>query len=161
MNEPVTEEMPPTFALMGKREFIRILLLGAGAGIAVWGLGYLLDAYVFQAALCQNNVVDNCAASPHYAAATASVVVAVAMLLLLVRVAVFRPLLVVLATTISLWGFVETLVVTPWYFAAIASALLYAAAYGTFVWLARMRNFWIALIAFVVLLVAVRFVITS
>jgi len=160
MNDTYTEETPAKFTLMERRQFGRILLLGAISGLIVWGLSFLLDRYVYQTILCQSGASD-CSASDQYSMITASIIAGVLTLLALVRSGVFRPLLVVLAVVVSLWSLVETLWTAEWYYAAICSVVLYALAYGAYSWIARIRSFWIALGISIVLMVAVRFVITS
>ena len=161
MNETPVEETPSTFTLMGMRDFIWILLLGAGAGLLVWGLAYLLDVYVFEAILCKGTITTQCHSAPQYGAVTASLVAAILMLLGLVRLGVYRPLLVVLAVTISLWGLTEILWDFAWYIAAFWTIVLYALAYGVFAWISRVRMFWVALIVSFGLLLVMRFLMTS
>jgi hypothetical protein len=161
MNEAPVDETPSTLTLMGIRDFIWILLFGAGAGLLVWGLAYLLDVYVFEAILCKGNVVAQCSMAPRYGAVTASLVVAILMLLSLVRLGVYRPLLVVLAVTISLWGMTEFLWDFAWYVSALWTIALYAVAYGAFAWISRLRMFWLALILSFGLLLVMRFLMTS
>ena len=92
---------------------------------------------------------------------TATILMAIAALLALVRFRIFRPMLVVLAATLSLWGLTELTHPLAWYWALIASAALYALAYGVFVWLVRVRVFWVALVLTILLIMAVRAVLTS
>jgi hypothetical protein len=160
MNETYNEDTPMKFTLMDKRQFGQILLLGAISGLLVWGLSFLLDTYIFHAVLCQAGSAE-CSTTGQYSMITASVITAILTLLALVRVGVFRPLLVVLAVTISLWSLVETLWGSAWYVGAILSIVLYALAYGTYSWIARIQNFWLSLAISVLLLIAIRFVITS
>jgi hypothetical protein len=161
MNEPPIEETPPTFTLMGLRDFMWILLFGAVGGLVVWGLTYLLDVYVFEAILCKGGVTAQCSLAPRYGAVTASLVAAILVLLGLIRLGVYRPLLVVLAVTISLWGLTEFLWGVTWYVTALCTVLLYALAYGVFAWLARIRMFAVALILSFGLLLVMRFLMTS
>lgn len=160
MNDTPIEEAPTKFTTMNKRELGKVLLLGAVAGLAIWGISVLADKYIFQALLCQNDAL-RCDMTSQYSMIGAMVVVGVLALLGLIRLAVFRPLLVVLAVMVSLWSLTEVLWTTEWYYAALGSVLLYALAYATFSWIARILNFWIALIICVILVVAIRFVITS
>ncbi|HMI08945.1 MAG TPA: hypothetical protein VK497_00925 [Candidatus Saccharimonadales bacterium] len=161
MNETPVDETPSTFTSMAMRDFIWVLLLGAGAGLLVWGLSYLLDVYVFQAIFCKGDVTVQCSAAPQYGAATASIVTAILMLLGLVRLGVYRPLLVVLAVTISLWGLTEFLLDATWYVSALWTILLYALAYAVFTWISRVRMFWLAVIISFGLLLVMRFLMTS
>jgi hypothetical protein len=161
MNETPVEETPPAFTVMGLRDFLWVLLLGAGAGLLVWGAAYLLDVYVFEAILCKGSVTTQCRMAPQYGAVTASIASAIVMLLVLVRLGVYRPLLVVLGATISLWGLTEILWNFTWYVSALWMMALYALAYGVFTWISRIRMFWLALIVSFGLLLVMRFLMTS
>lgn len=160
MNDTPLDETATKFSVMTGRQAGQAMLLAGAAGAIAWGLTVILDKYVFQAILCSGDG-ERCGMSLQYGAITASVLAGILMLLGLVRLGVFRPLLVVLAATVSLWGLVEMVRVWPWYYAVLAMVVLYALAYGTFSWISRIRNFWVALGISVVLLVAVRFLLTS
>lgn len=153
------EETQPKFILMANRNLAAVILLGAIVGLATWGIGWLLGAYAFGPLLCGDGGAQ-CGSAMQYGLVTSQILAAVAALLGLVRLRVFRPLLVVLATTVSLWGLVGALSALAWYGLALASVVLYALAYGLFVWIVRVRKFWLALIVAVILVIIVRFVLT-
>ncbi len=160
MNDTPLDETATKFSVMTGRQVGQTMLLTAAGGAITWGLAVLLDKYAFQPILCSGDG-ERCGISLQYGAITASILVAIFMLLGLVRLGIFRPLLVVLAATASLWGLAEMVRVWPWYYAVLGMVVLYALAYGTFSWVSRIRNFWIAFGISVVLLVAVRFLLTS
>jgi hypothetical protein len=79
----------------------------------------------------------------------------------LVRLHVFRPLLIVISTLVSLWGLVSLVTPFDWYIQAIVVAAMYGFAFGVFGWLARIRRFYIALVAIVVVVVVTRLILNS
>jgi uncharacterized membrane protein len=74
----------------------------------------------------------------------------------LIRLRVYRPLLVVLASAVSLWGIAGMAWGLTWYLGALVAAVMYLLAYGLYAWVARTRMFLIALAVTVVLVVVVR-----
>lgn len=160
MSTNTAEEARPQFMPMLNSDLAKVILLGAIVGIAVWGLSGLFASYVFEPILCQGEAT-RCAVGPQYGMITATVLSAIVALLGLVRFRIFRPMLVVLAATLSLWGLTELTQPLAWYWAALASTTLYALAYGVFVWAVRVRAFWLALVLVIALIMAVRAVLTS
>ena len=77
----------------------------------------------------------------------------------LVRIRVYRPLLVVLAVVLALWGIQSIVVVLPWYLALVGMVAVGALSYSLFAWIARLRSFVLAAIVTVVIAVLVRCVI--
>lgn len=151
------DETQPQFMLMANRDLASVIILGAFVGLLTWGAGWLLGTYVFDPILCGAGDT-RCGMAPQYGEITATILVAVLALLGLVRLRVFRPMLVVLAATITLWGLVGMLTALEWYWVAAASVTLYALAYGLFVWIVRIRRFWLALVVALALIIAVRLV---
>lgn len=142
------------------RDIVRALLVGLIVGLLVWGLAWLFTNYVFESLLCRDGS-NKCEMSGQYAAISAQLVAAVVGLIVLVRQLVFRPLLVVLAATVALWGSLTLVASLPWYAALLATAIFYALAYTLFMLLARLRSFIWALIALIVMVVVVRLVLTA
>lgn len=159
-NKGSQDETQPQFMLMANRDLASVIILGALVGLLTWGLAWLLGTYVFEPILCGGGDT-RCGSAPQYGEITATIVVAIGALLGLVRLRVFRPLLVVLAATVTLWGLIGMVTVFEWYWAALASLVLYALAYGLFVWVVRIRRFWLALVVVLLLVIAVRFALVS
>lgn len=156
---PVQNETQPQFMLMANRDLAMVILLGAVVGLLTWGLSWLLGTFVFNAILC-GGADSRCASAPLYGEITATIIVAIGALIGLVRLRVFRPMLVVIAATVSLWGMIGSLSSLAWFWVMIASVVLFALAYGLFVWAVRIRQFLAALIVILLLIVAVRYVMT-
>lgn len=140
---------------MSPRDLFGLLLAGLATGAVTMGVARLADRYVFGAVLCRTPDGD-CSQAPLYAIIVALVVGAILGTVLLARMRIYRPMFIVLATAIALWGVHFWLMGSTWYVAVGAVAVLYALAYGAFGWLARIRSFVLSLVLTIVLVVAVR-----
>lgn len=156
MSDVYEEDKRLLFTPIDANKTIAIIVLGAVIGLLVWGLTLVLDRYVLSATLCQGGEVLKCANTAMYAEGAATVIGAIAGLFFLMKLQVFRPLLVVLAVAISLWGIVGFAQLLPWYGVGLSVILLYSVAYGLFSWLARIRLFGLVLVLVVVLVMAIR-----
>lgn len=157
MSEEVYEEKPSSIIPMLQSDLVRVFLIGAAVGALVWALGAVLKTYAFDAYFCQGDITSQCGSVPNYAATLAGIVGAVVALIGLVRLRVYRPLLVVAAATISTWGIVQIAWGLNWLPGLLVSAIFYTLAYGVYSWLTRIRDFWIALLVMAFLVVIVRF----
>lgn len=156
MTDTYDEEARSAMVSLDARRMLMIALAGAGAGVIVWGLTAVLGNYVLGGILCHSQTMQ-CASADQYAEILASIVAAGAGLFALVRMQVFRPLLVVLGALLSLWGVVALASTLPWYGTLLSCLFMYAAAYLAFAWLARLRSFGLVLVLFVVLIVMIRY----
>lgn len=146
------------FITMNTRELISTMITGVVVGLLVAIIMMLLQQFVFGAVLCRAQASTDCSRAPQYSMIVAQVVGAIAGIVGLARLRVFRPLLVVIASAISLWGFQTIILGVAWYWGILISAMLFGLSYGAFVWLARARSFVFALVVTIVLVVAVRLV---
>jgi hypothetical protein len=156
MSDIREEDKQLLFTPMDTSRLVAVLLLGAVIGLLVWGLSLTIDRYILTPTLCQGSQLLQCSNTATYAEDIASIIGAAAGLFFLVRLQVYRPLLVVVAVITSLWGIIGQSALLPWYGIGIAAILLYAFAYGLFAWVARFRSFWMVVILYVVLVAAVR-----
>lgn len=154
-DETQTEKAEFTVA-MSSRGLLSILALGGIAGLLIWGFGFALNRYVFDVFFCQNGISNQCTYAVNYAEGAALAIGSILGLIGLIRLRVYRPLLVVLATAISLWGVVEMALGMRWYWGVVIAFIMYLLAYGLYSWVARIRLFWAALVATIVLVVGVR-----
>lgn len=137
----------------------RIAGVGLAVGLLAWLLGHLLDAYVFKTILCAGETPSvKCGTSYQYANAGAMILAAGAGLFALVRLHLYRPLLIGLLATLALWGILDKAWSLPWHLSLLYSAIIFAVAYALFAWAARIRSFLIALGVSIILLIIVRFV---
>lgn len=160
MNEVYQEDKQVPFTPIDLGKIVAIIVLGAVIGLVVWGLSVVLDTYVFSAIFCKGAGTLQCAGTSQYAEIAATIIGAGVGLFFLVRLQVFRPLLVVLAATASLWGIVGLADLLPWYGIGLSAVFLYAFAYGVFAWVARLRSFWLVLVILIALVASVRLVLS-
>lgn len=155
------EEAVLPFAATSRQQIVQILVAGLVVGLLTWGLAFLFETYLLRAILCPGSGAMKCMPAFQYAGTFASILAAGFGLFALVKLQVFRPLLVVLAVTVSLWGLVQLVSPLAWQQAGLAVVLLYGLAYSLFAWLARIRLFWVAAGLMVILTVALRFVLMA
>lgn len=160
MSDESQVERPASTVAMSNRDLVGILVLGGISGLIIWGLGVLLNRYVFDMVLCQRGIGGQCAHVLDYSAGAAVVIGSILALVGLIWLRVYRPLLVVLAAAISLWGIAQLAMGMTWYWGVLVAIILYLLAYGLYAWVARVRLFWVALAATIVLVVAVRLALT-
>lgn len=136
----------------------KVILGGLIAGAIAGGLTLLFSMFVFRVVPCS---AEACGSGGQYAAVLAGIISAAFGLFWLMRIQVFRPLLVVIAVTVSLWGIGISMLHWPWYAIMGIAAVLHAFAYGLFAWLSRIRLFWIVIILLVVLVALIRLVLAA
>ena len=146
---------------MSRGELVRAILCGTGIGLLVSAVGYLMNVYVFTAVLCRPQTPEACPQAPDYAMIVAMVVGAIAAVIVLVRLRVYRPLLVVLGVTVSLWGSYTLMSGYAWYWAVFASAILFGLVYGLFAWICRLRSLILVVVIAVVVAVVIRLALTA
>lgn len=161
MSDPAGDEKPLPYVAMSVQQTLQVVALGLMVGLLVWALSYVFDQYVFQAVLCHGNSSNQCASASQYGGALASILASGIGLFGLMKLQVFRPLLVVLTTVVGLWNLPDALNLLPLYGVALACAFLFALAYGTFTWVARLRSFVPTIIIMIALVVAIRLILTS
>lgn len=158
--DDTSSEQPSYFTEMRVGQVIQILLVGACAGALTWGLSYVLGLYTFRPAECAGTAIA-CVASYPPAVMIATIIAACIALFGLVRLQAFRPLLVVIAATICMWLVLAMLDTMVWYGSLALTALLFAVSYMVFAWIARIRAFWLVIIIDILLIVALRLVLTA
>lgn len=161
MTDTYSNDIQPSLVTMNTKKLVFIIVFGAIAGLVTWGLTIVLDTYIYKAILCNNDAAVQCASSYQYATTTATIIGAAVGLFGLVRLHVFRPLLIVIASYVALWGLLLLVLPLPWYGEALAVAGLYALAFGLFGWLARIKRFYIAIILVILVAIAIRLILNS
>lgn len=137
------------------QQLLHIALSGAVVGVAVWLLTMLIRHVVMVPIFCGDPSSAGCAGATDVAGIFATIIAAVIGLMGLVRIGVYRPLLIVIAAAISLWGlsgWVSGLFIG----ALVWSVVLYALAYTAFAWFVRIRPFVPALVVVVVVVLLAR-----
>ncbi len=138
---------------------VQVALLGVILGAIAWLLTLLLGRFVLDPIFCNNQATTGiCLNSNVIAGNIALVFAAVGGVLGLVRLGVYRPMLVAIAVAITLWslaGWVDGLL---WFESLVWTIGLYALAYAAFAWLVRPRTFLFAIILILVVVIAARIV---
>lgn len=161
MTDTYGNDTQTSLVAMNMKKLLFIIAIGAIAGLATWGLTILLDTYIYKAILCNSDTAVQCSSSYQYSTTTATIIGAAVGLFALVRLHVFRPLLIIIASFVSLWGLLLLVLPLSWYGEALAIAGLHAVAFGLFSWIARIKRFYIAIIFVILLVVGVRVVLNS
>lgn len=158
MADEYTTEPQPKIADIRPLTMAYVALTGLILGFIAWGLTALISNYVIDPLFCRPDSANFsvCAQGGSLASNISAVFVAGFGLLALVRLGVFRPLLVALASAITLWGIGTWTGGMEWYVAVLWSGVLYALAYATYTWLSQIRSFVVALIAIIVVIAAAR-----
>jgi hypothetical protein len=135
-------------------EWWYVLFTGVTIGILYVGITALLQQYVIEPLYCRS-VVDSaiCTNSLSVAGNVASILVALAALGLFVRLRVYRPIVIVVATAVLLWGLSSWTAGLNGFEIVASSAILYGLAYLMVSWVCRYKNT-IPVIVSVLLIVA-------
>lgn len=153
---------PQRYIAPDRRSIVGTLVTGLAVGIIGWLLSLAIQMWIIEPIFCRSpQTFAVCANGGTVAWAIAMIIVSVASLLSLVRSGVFRPLLVVLASLITLWGVSAWLGPLPWWQAMLWHGLLFALAYLLFAWVARLSSFLLAVIISIVLIIAARLVVIN
>lgn len=134
---------------------VQIVLLGIVLGAISWLLTVLVDRFVVGALICGDQG-PTCNSSTVIAGNIAIVMTAIGGLLGLVRLGVYRPLLVVIAAAIVLWGISGYTLGMQWYEAMAWTVLFTAVVYAAFTWLVRPRFFLAAIVLVIIIVLAAR-----
>jgi len=164
MSEPVVHEEAPNespLVIMGAQELLQVVLRGALVGAVVAIVYLLLNKFVFTAVLCRPQSTGDCSQASNYAAIAALVLSIFGGVIVLAQARVYRPLLVVLAALISLWGVQDHASGAQWYGVIIAATILLGLSYGLYAWLARIRNFILAVVVTIVVVVLIHWILVA
>ena len=141
----------------GGQSLLRAALIGLGVGALGWLLTLLFENFIIEPVFCRTeDTAAICSNGVAVSWIAAHLVVAIGSVMALIRAGVFRPLLVVLAAFISLWGLGAWLAPVAWYWGLVWEMALFALAYGLFAWLASVERFVVSILSTIVLVVVIR-----
>lgn len=162
-DKSVTESVPEVtektswFVEMNATRIFGIFVMGAVVGALVMGASFLLEQYFVEPVFCRSaDSFALCANGGSLANNIATVLIGIVGAVGLVKLSVFRPLLVVIAAAASMWSANMWLGALPWYEAMAWFAGLYAVLYVGFAWVLRITNFVVAFVLVIALVVAAR-----
>ena len=150
------EEISDYLFNMRAAVFGRLLLTAAVAGLLVW-LG--IDRVILEPIVCKDGANQLlCGNSTMMAGHIATVIMAIMLVPVLILFGIKRPLVVVLAATIALWG------INFWQahtiMAALIAALTYMVVYASLTWLNRIRGDGAAIALMIVFVILARVVLS-
>lgn len=137
------------FADLNRRTIFGILLTGLVMAVLTVVIAKVLNHFIISPALCRGASEAVCANGASISFHVSSIVAAIVAVAMLVNVAVYRPLLVVLAVIISSWGLFNAplpFVALPWYWQIVVLVLLNGLALLAFSWILRTYNLIVALV---------------
>lgn len=152
-----TESRPSSIIDIRADVIVRVALLGLGIGAVAWALALGLNQFIIGPVFCPN---ATCESTSTVSGNIVLVLTAIAAMLGMVRLGVYRPMLIAIAVVATLWGIGGWLSGIIWYEALGWSALMYMAAYTAYAWLVRPRNFIIVLVVLALLIVGIRYLAT-
>ena len=164
MSEPIVHEelvRESPFVTMTLRELIATAIWGVVIGLVTAFIYIMLYKFVFSTVLCRAQSTGSCDQAPSYAAIVTLIISLVAGVGALARLRIYRPLLVVIAALVSLWGLQSDVMGMPWYWAVPATAVLFGLAYALYAWLSRIRNFILAIVVIAVVVILVRWMLVA
>jgi len=138
------------------QQLIQIAFTGAVVGLAAWLLAMLVRQVIVVPLFCGDPTNAACVGATDISGIVATILAGVVGLMGLVRIGVFRPLLIVIAAAICLWGLGSWVGALQWYTALAWSVILYGLTYTMFAWIVRIREFIPAAICVVVVIVLAR-----
>lgn len=150
-------ESKPTIIDQQRSLMLRVAGVGVVLGLSAWALTYVLERFVLSSLLCGEQG-PACASSTAYAGGIATVIIAIVGVAVLVRLTVYRPLLIAIGVAISLWGLATWLVGLGVLESVGWTILLYVLGYLAYAWLARIRNVPVMLVLVALLVIATRVV---
>lgn len=139
------------------KQVVQIAVVGLLVGAATWLFGYLIDVYFITPIICTADTSSFiCASKISLASNVAGAIGVIIGVVAMVKLSVYRPLLVAIATLASLWSIGSWLQAEDWYVALLLAAVLYMIGYIVFGWIARMTSFTMTLVAIILVIIGCR-----
>lgn len=156
MEQSTLPDAQPQLIDMRANTIIQVVLLGIILGAVTWLLTLLLERFVITPVFCSDAANGICVNASTVAGNIALVLGAIGGLLGLIRLGVYRPLLVVIAASIVLWGLAGWMGGMLWYETLAWTVLLYGVVYAAFAWFVRPRFFLAAIILVLIVVIMAR-----
>lgn len=139
------------------RAWFYIIGIGLLVGLAYWVVTVLLTRYVVEPLACRDiATAASCVGATGIAGNIATVLLATLSLLVMIRVSLFRPIIIAVASAVVLWSLSVYTTGLFWAEALAWSIVLYGLSYALFGWIARQMNLVLAMIVAVVVAVMIR-----
>lgn len=157
MSNPVVTQSTETVTPPRRQAFLKAGGVGFGVGLFGWLLSLAVQNFFIINVFCRSaDDFGVCANGGNVAWAIAFVLVGAISVFALVRLVIYRPLLIVLAAFVALWGIAPWLAPLDWYWQALWNTLLFGLAYSVFAWLATIERFLYSVVAMAVVVLLTR-----
>lgn len=131
-----------------------LALIGAGLGLIYWILTYLVSHFIIDQLFCGNSAnAITCSNSIGISGNIADILVAAIGLVVMVRMRIFRPIIIAAASAILLWGLASWTEGLWFLEATFWSILLFTLCYLMFSWIGRYARSTPVLIATLIILI--------
>jgi hypothetical protein len=160
-------DKPPIYISMTKFEALQVFGLGLMVGFLVKVLGIAFSRFFIEPVFCRAgaDTWGLCANGDLAGMHIATVVMVFVATVIMVRMNVFRPLLVAVASAATLWGFTGYTSGVTTYASVLEQTLwlmtLYGLTYVLYFWVLRLRNFAVSLIVIILLILGLRFLLIA
>lgn len=150
-------ESQPAIIGQDKRLLAKILVVGAVLGAVICVISHVLWRFVLSDIVCTAGQ-SICVEANSYAGNIALVLGAIIGVISLVKIGVYRPVIISLGATICLWGIGGWLFGRSTIIFAIAIIILYTLSYALFAWISRIRKAPVMLITFIIITILARII---
>lgn len=124
---------------------LQSLVVGLVVGFLTY-VGYLgMQQFAFDPIFCRDSGSSMCSNVPVFSVVLSTIIFHFLGLVALVRIGIIRPLLIVLATIITVYGFHVWLDGMAWWIGSLYTAMLVGFSYLYYTWINRMTAFPVAL----------------
>lgn len=139
---------------------IQSFVIGLAVGFLVIASSVALQEFALEPMFCQGSNQQYCDNVPAIATVLTTLVFHFIGLVMLVRIGIIRPLLVVLAAIVTLYGMHTWTQGLPWWGAGLYASLLTGLSYLYFSWINRVSQFPLALGLTIVSVIVARLVLS-
>ena len=138
------------------RSWAKVVGFGALTGVVFWLIAALISSLVVEPLSCRQLVdAAACVNATPTAGRVATILVAALAIAGMVRLGVFRPIIIAVATACLLWPLSSYTLGLSWFESLLWSVLLYALLYALFGWIARASSSIFAIVASFVIVIIV------
>lgn len=149
-----------TNGVLGQASALKAFVIGAIVGVVGWLLTLFFRSVVVENLFCRStDTFSVCSNGGTIAWVAGMVIVLLASVFMLTQANIYRPLLVVIAVAVALWGVGSWFLPMTWWAGLLWQGVVFGLAYAAFSWLAAHERFIISLVAVIVVVVVARIVV--
>lgn len=147
---------------MTVKTFVRLVVVSLSAGVITWLLALAIDRLLLGAVFCGGDAATNsiCMNSVSFSSYIATVLTAIMLVPIVAVLRIKRPLLVVAAATIVLWG-ASIWTNGSWPISLLLNAVIFVLVYVAVSWINRLRHNVAAIIALAMFTVIARLILLA